>query len=74
MREWETDGIRPCGATSRSFSAIRSVQKYILARAAQYDVPVVDNVSIDLTVKAVMGEILQAVSLYPAQTAVRVGG
>lgn len=73
-REWQTDGIRPLRRYIRSFSQIRSVQKYILARAAQYDVPVVDNVSIDLTVKAVMGEILQAVSLYPAQTAVRVGG
>jgi 2-phosphoglycerate kinase len=74
VREWQTDGIRPLRRYIRSFSQIRSVQKYILARAAQYGVPVFDNVSIDLTVKAVMGEILQAVSAYPIQAAVRVGG
>jgi 2-phosphoglycerate kinase len=74
VREWQTDGIRPLRRYIRSFSQIRSVQKYILVRAAHYGVPVFDNVSIDLTVKAVMGEILQAVSQYPVQTAVRAGG
>jgi 2-phosphoglycerate kinase len=73
-REWQTDGIRPLRRYIRSFSQIRNVQKYILASAAQFDVPVFDNVSIDLTVKAVMGEILQAVSQFPAPAAVRVGG
>jgi len=74
VREWQTDGIRPLRRYIRSFSQIRSVQKYILVRAAHCGVPVFDNVSIDLTVKAVMGEILQAVSQYPVQTAVRAGG
>jgi 2-phosphoglycerate kinase len=74
VREWETGGIRPLHRYIRNFAQIRSVQGYILDRAAQYGVPVFDNVSIDLTVKAVMGEILQAVSAYPVQTATRVGG
>ncbi|HJW75466.1 MAG TPA: hypothetical protein VJ787_07320 [Thermoleophilia bacterium] len=73
-REWQSDGIRPLRRYIRNFVRIRSIQDYILARAAQHGVPVFDNVSIDLTVKAVMGEILQAVSEYPIQTAVRVGG
>ncbi len=73
VREWETGGIRPLHRYIRNFARIRSVQNYILERAARYDVPVVDNVSIDLTVKDVMGEILQAVSRYPVQTAARVG-
>jgi 2-phosphoglycerate kinase len=72
VREWQTDGIRPLRRYIRNFSHIRSVQKYILARAAQYGVPVFDNVSIDQTVKAVMGEILQAVSQYPVQMVARV--
>jgi len=74
VREWETGGIRPLRRYIQSFAQIRSLQKYIVARAAQHGVPVFDNVSIDLTVKAVMGEILQAVSRYPIQTAVREGG
>jgi 2-phosphoglycerate kinase len=72
VREWQTDGIRPLRRYIRNFAQIRSIQKYILARAAQYRVPVFDNVSIDLTVKAVMDEILQAVSRYPVQTVARV--
>ncbi len=72
VREWQTDGLRPLRRYMRSLAQIRSIQDYILARAAQYDVPVFDNVSIDATVKAVMSEILQAVSEYPVQTMARV--
>jgi 2-phosphoglycerate kinase len=61
VREWETGGIRSLRRYLDSFPKIRRIQKYILAQAVANDVPVIDNVSIDDTVKQVMGMILQEV-------------
>ena len=59
VREWETGGIRPLRRYLDSFAKIRRIQKYILAQATANEVPVIDNVSIDETVKQVMAMILQ---------------
>jgi len=64
VREWETGGIRPLRRYLDAFPKIRRIQKYILAQAAANDVPVIDNVSIDETVKQVMAMILQEVGRH----------
>lgn len=74
VREWETDGIRPLRRYIENFNQIRRIQRYIVARATQYGVKMVDNESIDHTIKALMSEILQAVSAYQETSALRVGG
>jgi 2-phosphoglycerate kinase len=62
VREFETGGVRPLQRYLAHFAQIRRIQKYILARASQYNVTVVDNRDIDAAVKTVMTAILQAVS------------
>ena len=75
VREWETDGIRPLRRYIQGFAKIRKIQDYILAQADKQGVPVLENESIDKTVKAVMAGVLDAVS-EPSQPAAarRVGG
>ena len=58
MREYETGGIRPLRRYIEHFAQIRRIQKYILARALEHDVTVIDNVRHRRAVKAVMTEIL----------------
>ena len=62
VREWETDGIRPLRRYIQGFAKIRKVQDYILAQADKQGVAVLENDSIDRTVKAVMATVLDAVS------------
>ncbi len=64
VREWETGGIRPLRRYLDSFAKIRRIQKYILAQAVANDVPVVDNVSIDETVKQVMAMTLHEIGRH----------
>jgi 2-phosphoglycerate kinase len=64
VREWETGGIRPLRRYVEHFRQIRSIQKFILARAEKEQVMVIENESIDLAIKEVMAEILRAVSEY----------
>ena len=64
VREWETDGIRPLRRYIQGFPKIRKVQDYILAQADKQGVTVLENDSIDQTVKAVMAEVLDAVADY----------
>lgn len=73
VREWETDGIRPLKRYIANFAAIRKVQKYVLDQAAKHDVTVLDNESIDKTVKAVMNEVLSAVGEQPMPAAASAG-
>jgi 2-phosphoglycerate kinase len=63
VREYETGGIRPLRRYVEHFAQIRRIQKYILARALKHDVTFIDNVNIDASVKVVMTEILEAVSI-----------
>jgi 2-phosphoglycerate kinase len=65
VREWETDGIRPLRRYIQGFAKIRKVQDYILRQADKQGVTVLENDSIDRTVKAVMSTVLDAVSEYP---------
>jgi 2-phosphoglycerate kinase len=64
VRDWETGGIRPLRRYDEGFPHIRRIQKYILAQAATYGVPVVDNLRIDDTVKQVMRMTLDAVGRH----------
>ncbi len=43
------------------FADIRRIQKYIMGRAAQYGVPVVDNKGLDESVNEVLGTVLERV-------------
>jgi len=61
VRDWETGGTRPLLRYDEGFPHIRRIQKYILAQAAVHQVPVIDNVRIDDTVKQVMRMTLEAV-------------
>ena len=69
VREWETDGIRPLRRYIQSFAKISKIQDYILAQAAKQGVTVLENDSIDQTVKAVMAGVLDAVAEYPQPAA-----
>jgi 2-phosphoglycerate kinase len=46
------------------FADIRRIQKYIVGRAVEQGVPVVDNASLDENLSAVLGTILQRVEDY----------
>lgn len=61
VREWETGSIRPLRRYTEHFADIRRIQKYIIGRAAQYDVPVVDNKGLDESVNQVLGTVLERV-------------
>jgi 2-phosphoglycerate kinase len=61
VRDWETGGIRPLRRYAEGFPHIRRIQKYILTQAAANQVPVIDNVRIDDTVKQAMRMTLDAV-------------
>jgi 2-phosphoglycerate kinase len=64
VRDWETGGIRPLLRYTEGFPHIRRIQKYILSQATAHDVPVIDNVAIDDTVKQVMRMTLDAVGRH----------
>jgi 2-phosphoglycerate kinase len=66
VREWETGGIRPLRRYVEHFAEIRRIQKYILARAEQCGVPVVENESLDECLNEVLGTVLQRVEEYAA--------
>jgi len=64
VREWETDGIRPLRRYIAAFPKIRKVQEYVVAQAEKRDVPVLENTSIDQTVKSFMTAVFDAVTVY----------
>ena len=64
VREWETGGIRPLRRYLDHFAQIRRIQKYIVARANEKGVPVVENVRLDECLNEVLGTILHRVDEY----------
>ena len=64
VRDWETGGIRPLRRYVEHFAQIRRIQKYIVSRAREMDVPVVDGASLDENLSAVLGTILDRVEEY----------
>jgi len=64
VREWETGGIRPLRRYVEHFVQIRRIQKYIVSRAREMDVPVVDGASLDENLSSVLGTILHRVEEY----------
>ena len=57
-REWETGGVRPLDRYVEHFAEIRRIQKYIVSRAEEYDVPVIAYTAIDDVLSEVLGLIL----------------
>lgn len=64
VRDQETDGVRSLGKYLDNLPKIRRVQDYLLEKALEAKVPVIDNQSIDEAVKTVMGIVLDTVSEY----------
>jgi 2-phosphoglycerate kinase len=64
VREWETGGIRPLRRYLEHFVQIRRIQKYIVNRACELGVPVIDGPSLDENLSAVLGTILHRVEEY----------
>ncbi len=60
-RDWQTGGIRPLRKYVEHFREIRRIQQYILAKAREYGVLIIDNESIDDAVNEAMNEVLKAV-------------
>jgi 2-phosphoglycerate kinase len=71
VREWETDGIRPLRRYIQNFAKIRKVQDYLLTQAHRQGVTVLENTNIDQAVKALMADVLDAVSEYSGPAARR---
>jgi 2-phosphoglycerate kinase len=63
-RDWQTGGIRPLRKYVDHFREIRRIQQYILAKAREYGVPIIDNESIDDAVNEAMNEVLKAVGEF----------
>jgi 2-phosphoglycerate kinase len=61
VREWETGSIRPLRRYTEHFADIRRIQKFIIGRAAEFGVPVVDNKGLDESVNLVLGTVLERV-------------
>jgi 2-phosphoglycerate kinase len=61
-RDWQTGGVRPLRKYVAHFREIRRIQDYILAKARESGVLVIDNDSIDDAVNEAMTEVLHAVS------------
>ncbi len=66
VREWETGGIRPLRRYVEHFAQIRRIQKFIVGRAQDLGVPVIDNGSLDENLHEVLGTILHRVEEYGA--------
>ncbi len=64
VRDQETDGVRSLSKYMANLEKIRRVQVFLIERAKEAGVPVIDNHSIDDTVKVMMGIVLDAVSKY----------
>jgi 2-phosphoglycerate kinase len=64
VREWETGGIRPLRRYVEHFAQIRRIQKYIVGRAQDLGVPVIDNATLDENLHDVLGTILRRVEEY----------
>jgi 2-phosphoglycerate kinase len=64
VRDQETEGVRSLGKYMENIGKIRRVQDYMIERANEAGVPVIDNQSIDEAVKTVMGIVLDTVNKY----------
>jgi len=65
-RDWESGGVRPLKRYVDHFAEIRRIQKYILARADKFGVPVLDNVGMDDVLSDALGIVLGRVEEYEA--------
>jgi 2-phosphoglycerate kinase len=64
VREYETGGNRRLGRYAENLTQIRRIQKYIVARAREAGVPVIENESLDMCLREVMERVLAAAGEY----------
>ena len=68
IRELQTEGSRPFERYRENFDSIRKIGEYIKSLALDYDIPIIPSHNLDLTITAVMEEILNQV-LGPVEEA-----
>jgi 2-phosphoglycerate kinase len=73
VRDQETDGFRALKKYVDNMAKIRRVQSFIMTEARKIGVPIIDNQSIDDTVKTVMGVVLDTVSEYETSRGLEFG-
>jgi 2-phosphoglycerate kinase len=61
VREWDTGGLRSLRRYMEHFVEIRRIQKYMVGRANEVGIPVVDGPSLDDNISEVLGMILRRV-------------
>jgi 2-phosphoglycerate kinase len=59
VREYATEGLRPLDKYLDSLPQIRRIQEYLVERARRYDVPVIENDSLDRALGDVMDLVLR---------------
>jgi 2-phosphoglycerate kinase len=70
VRERETIGRRPVQRYLKNFDEIRRIQEFILARAAEQDTIVIDNVNIDDTVGLVVDALYERIAADAGRAAI----
>lgn len=72
VRDQETDGVRSLARYLDNIDKIRRVQDYLMEKALEEGIPVIDNESIDKTINTVMGIVLETVSEYQDSSSARI--
>ena len=71
VRDQETDGVRSLARYLANIDKIRRVQDYLMEKALEEGIPVIDNESIDKTINTVMGIVLDTVSEHQDSASAR---
>jgi 2-phosphoglycerate kinase len=69
VRDLSSQGLRPVEKYTTQLVEIRRIQEYIVERARRSDVPVVENVNVELAVGAVVELVLAAAERIEAVSA-----
>lgn len=67
IRELETEGTRPFERYRANFDNIRKIGNFIVRRAQEIGVPVVDSQNLDTTVSIVLEQIIALISAHTAE-------
>ena len=68
IRELETEGTRPFKRYRANFDNIRTIGDFIVRRATELDIPVVDSQNLDTTVSIVLEEIIALIAAHIAES------
>ena len=69
IRDVNSDGVRPGDKYLAGLPEIRSIQDYIVDRARRHDVPVIENVSVDGAIGAVLELVLESAERHARKVA-----